>query len=256
MSDRTESYDVRDDATVVVNLPSGDIRFKQGEPGRVEVRLDGTADALAGVDIDATADTVTVQSTAKKRRWFGGSVDALVTLPVGSDVVVHSGAGDVSVGLQVKELEIHTGAGDVRADTVSGVCAVKIGSGDVRLANLEGTARIASGAGDVRVDKATELSTSTAAGDVYIGEITETARIKSATGDIRIRKFAGSDLEIKTMSGDAGVGLVRGMLVNAEIKTLSGKLRNRVKPSDGEKIGKMNLVITSFSGDVTLRTAK
>lgn len=256
MSDRTETYDVSDHATVVIKIQSGDIRFKQGGSRRVVVRLDGTADALANVDVDATADVVTVLSTAKKRRWFGASVDTLVTLPVGSDVVVHLGAGDVTVGLEVKELEVHTGAGDVRTDTVTGACDVKSASGDVRLGILEGTARVKSGAGDIRVDTANELAISGAAGDVYIGEITEAARIKSATGDIRIRKFSGSDLDIKTMSGSSTVGLVRGMIVNAEIKTLSGNLRNRVKPSVGENVGKMNLKITSFAGDVTLRTAK
>ena len=80
--------------------------------------------------------------------------------------------------------------------------------------------------------------------------------IKSATGDIRIRKFAGTDLEIKTMSGDATIGLVPGMIVNAAIKTLSGDLRNRIKPSPGEKTGSMNLTVTSFAGDVTLKSAK
>ncbi len=256
MSDRTETYDIDGHATVVVNIHSGDIRFKEGAQGRVVVRLDGSANALSAVDVDATSDTVTVRSTAQKRRWVGASTDTLVTLPAGSDIVVHSGAGDVVVGIDVKELEIHTGAGDIRADKVSGVCDVKVGSGDIRLAGLSGIARVASGAGDVRIDTASEIVTSTAAGDVYLGEVTDSARIKSATGDIRVRKFSGSDLEIKTMSGDATVGIVRGMVVNAAIKTLSGSLRNRIKPSAGEREGRMNLTITSFAGDVTLRTAK
>jgi len=58
------------------------------------------------------------------------------------------------------------------------------------------------------------------------------------------------------MSGDAHVAIVPGMVVNAAIKTMSGDFRNRIKPSTGERLGSMNLTITSFSGDVILRSAK
>ena len=58
------------------------------------------------------------------------------------------------------------------------------------------------------------------------------------------------------MSGDSSVALIPGMVVNASIKTMSGDFRNRVKPTAGEKTGSMNLTITSFAGDVTLKTAK
>lgn len=256
MSDRTETYDVDPDVSVVVNIHRGDIRFKKGDPGRVVLRLTGSVDALSAIEVGATADTVSLRATAKKRRWIGASVDVVVILPEGSSVVVHSGAGDVAVGLDVRELEIHTGSGDIRAEAVTGVCDLRIGSGDARLRRLEGAASITSGAGDVRIAHANEITIKTAAGDIHLGEVAESARIKSATGDVRVRKFAGSDLEIKTMSGDAIVGLVSGMVVNAAIKTLSGDFRNRVKSSVGEKVGRMNLTITSFAGDVILKSAK
>ena len=106
---------------------------------------------------------------------------------------------------------------------------MKIGTGDVRAGDLGGTAKISCAAGDVRVDSANEITVATAAGDLHLGDVSETARIKSATGDIRIRKFAGTDLEIKTMSGDVSIGLIPGMVVNAAVKTMSGDFRNRIK---------------------------
>jgi DUF4097 and DUF4098 domain-containing protein YvlB len=256
MSDRTETYDVEPNVSVVLRIRSGEIRFKEGDEGRVVIMLSGSADALSAIEIDTTPDTVTVSSTGKKRRWIGAAVDALVTLPVGSSVLVHSGSGDVVVGVDVSDLEIYSGSGDVRADRVNGVCEIKLGSGDVRLGQVTGTSRVTSGAGDIRIDSATESVVSSAAGDVDLGDVTESARIRSAAGDVRVRKFSGSDLEIKTMSGDVIVGLIRGMVVNAAIKTLSGDLRNRIKPSPGERVGTMNLTVTSFSGDVILKSAK
>ncbi|MFC2153341.1 hypothetical protein ACFLQ7_01755, partial [Actinomycetota bacterium] len=70
------------------------------------------------------------------------------------------------------------------------------------------------------------------------------------------RRFAGNDLEIKTMSGDVGIGLVPGMVVKAAVKTLSGDFRNRIEPTPGPRVGSMSLTVDSFSGDVTLSSAK
>lgn len=257
MSDRIDTLEVVGQPHLVIQLHAADIRLKEGDAGRIVVQMSGSSDALDSIEVDATDDTVTVRTTQRKKRWFlGGSVDVVVTLPKGANVSISLGAGDIVVGLSVGDLEVHQGSGDVRVDDVLGPTEIKVGSGDVRCANLSGTARISSAAGDVRIDTASELTVSTAAGDLYVGEITESGRIKSATGDIRIRKFSGTDLEVKTMSGDAHVALVPGMVVNASIKTMSGDFRNRIKPSSGERTGTMNLSITSFSGDVILRSAK
>lgn len=257
MSDRKETYEVGDRPKVTLNLLAGDIRIKEGPTGQVSLSMTGSADSLNEFEIDATPDSVTVRTTGQRKRWFQrGRVETLVKVPPGTDLTVHNGSGDITVAVPVSELELHNGAGDVRTNSVSGPTEVKIGSGDIRMGVLHGPARLTSAAGDVRIDAATEIAVSTAAGDLYLGDIADSAQIKSATGDIRVRKFAGTDLEVKTMSGDASIGLVSGMVVNASIKTMSGDFRNRIKPTPGDKTGTMNLTVTSFSGDVTLKSAK
>jgi DUF4097 and DUF4098 domain-containing protein YvlB len=257
MSDRIDTYEITGDAHLVAEIHSGDIRLKEGDRGRVTVQISGSGEALDNIVVDATSDTVTVRSTAKRKRWFvGGSIDMVVTLPAGAHVALNLGAGDIQVGLATTELEINLGSGDVRADDVARSTDIKVGSGDVRCAKLNGTTRISSASGDVRLDSAAELTVSTAAGDMHVGEVTESAHLKSATGNVRVAKFSGTDLEIKTMSGDAHVAIIPGMVVNAAIKTMSGDLRNRIKASSGPRIGTMNLAITSFTGDVVLTTAK
>lgn len=257
MSDRNEAYDVGPSPEIAVYLHAGDIRVKSGDEGIVKINLSGNGEAVDAIDVDAASDAVTIRSGATRRRWFGGgSVDVTITVPVYSDITVHNGAGDVFIGVGTNDLEVHTGSGDIRIDSVRGSADLKVGSGDIRAGDIGGTARISSAAGDVRIDSVNDVAVSTAAGDLHVGEVIDTARIKSATGDIRIRKFAGSDLEIKTMSGDCTIGLVPGMVVNAAVKTMSGDFRNRIKPSGGEKVGTMNLTVTSFSGDVTLKSAK
>ncbi|HSJ70501.1 MAG TPA: DUF4097 family beta strand repeat-containing protein [Acidimicrobiia bacterium] len=257
MSDRIDTYEITGDAHLVVEIHSGDIRLKEGDRGRVTVQISGSSDALDNIVVDAASDTVTVRSTARRKRWFvGGSIDMVVTLPPGAHVALNLGSGDVQVGLATTDLEVNIGSGDVRIDDVARTTDIKVGSGDIRCGRLNGTTRISSASGDVRLDSATDLTVTTAAGDMHVGEVSESARLKSATGNVRVGKFSGTDLEIKTMSGDAHVGIVPGMVVKTAIKTMSGDFRNRIKPSSGERIGTMNLAITSFTGDVVLTTAK
>ncbi len=258
MTDRTETYEVTGTPHVTLELKAGDVRFREGEDGRVILQFSGSNDALDAITVDVAGDAVSVRSSGTRRRWgfVSGSVDTVVTLPSRSDLTVGLGAGDVVVGLVVRDLEVSLASGDLRIDDVDGTTEIKVGSGDVRAGRLTGNARVSSARGDIRVDRVSEVNVSTAAGDLYLGDVSDAAHVKSATGDIRIGSFSGSDLEIQTMSGDVTVGLVSGMVVNAAVKTMSGDFRNRIKPSAGERVGSMNLSITSFSGDVTLRTAK
>jgi DUF4097 and DUF4098 domain-containing protein YvlB len=257
MTDRTETHQIDPGAHILVSLHAGDVRFKQGDAGHVVISMEGSSDALDTIDVDATTEAVAITSTIKKRRWFGvGSVDMVVTIPSGCDLSVRLGSGDLLVSAPVNDLEVSTGSGDIRIEDVAGTADLKVGSGDMRIGSIHGAAKLSSASGDVRLDQATEVTVSTAAGDLFLGDVSEIAHVKSATGDIRIRRFAGTDLEIRTMSGDVSIGLIPGVVVDAAIKTMSGDFRNRIKPSSGEKTGRMNLSVTSFSGDVTLRSAK
>lgn len=259
MTERIETHEIAPGGLVALTIPAGDIRCKEGPEGTVVIAMSGNADALDALDVDASPEAIAVRATAaKRRRWVrGGSIDTVVTMPRDLDLTIDLGAGDIAVmGVAVRDIEVQLGSGDIRIDDVSGTTEVRVGAGDVRLGGLSGLAKVASAAGDVRVDAMSEITVSTAAGDVYLGDVSEAARIKSATGDIRVRRFAGSDLEIKTMSGDIGIGLVSGMVVKAAVKTLSGDFRNRIEPTPGPRVGSMNLTVNSFSGDVTLRTAK
>ena len=58
MSDRTETHDVERNAHVSMNLPAGDIRFREGEDGTVSIQLSGSKDALDAIEVDASPPVV------------------------------------------------------------------------------------------------------------------------------------------------------------------------------------------------------
>ena len=131
-----------------------------------------------------------------------------------------------------------------------------VASGDINVIRCDRELNANSASGDIRVDHVGEATIKTASGDVVVGRIDGFAHLRTASGDVKVRDFRGSDLDVSTMAGDVFVGLAPGRIVTTSIKTLSGDFRNKIKPTTGDRTGTIALTISSFSGDVTLTSAK
>ena len=255
MSDRVETYDVSGVPSIEIAAQAGDIVIKPSKEPRVKIVLSGNAEAVDLTQIDASPESISIRSRQSKGRFFSKRVDIVVSAPPGGYLKVGLASGQLRVRMPLAELVVSTGSGDIRIDETIGSTRIKVASGDVSLSDVVGDADVTSANGDIRIPSAGDISVSTASGDVRIGEATRTITVKSASGDVTVKKFGGSDLEITTMSGDVGIGLLPGLQVDASVKTLSGDFRNRIKPTEGERAGSMSLRVKSFSGDVTLRSA-
>ena len=258
MMDRIETYDVVGSPRIDISSTAGDIVVKPGTTDQVKIVLNGHPETVENTLIEASADAVVVRSRAgnRSRRLFSRAMDITVTAPEGGSLRVSSGSGDVRVRLPLDDVEVNSGSGDVRIDQEAGEVRVKIGSGRAVVAGAVRDATVTSASGDVSIGYATDAVVKTASGTVVLGTSNGTARIKSASGDVKVRDFRGSDLVISTMSGDTTISLAPGRVVQARIKTLSGDFRNKIKPTSGEKTSTLSLDVKSFSGDVTLRTAR
>jgi len=258
MTDRVVKFDVDGAPTIDVSIAAGNVIVRSGTEGKVKVTLSGASEMVEGASVDITPDSVTIRSPRQERgrRFSSKAMDVAINVPDGVRVRVRIGSGDVRIRVDAEDVDISSGKGDVRIDKVTGYARIKVASGDINVTRCDGEFNAKSASGDIRVDHVRGATVKTASGDVVIGQADDIAQVRSASGNVKVRDFRGSDLDISTMSGNVFVGLASGRTVEASIKTLSGDFRNKVKPGAGERTGTMALNVSSFSGDITLTSAK
>ena len=254
MSARAETLEVGEHVRIVATTRNGDITVGSGPAGSVGVAIDG-----GGADnyqIDQVGDVISVESRSKGR-FLGSTVDIVLTVPTTATLELSCTSGDILVQSPVTELRASVASGDVRVDSVETVCRVNSASGDIRV-NQAQDAEINTASGTVRLGRIDRtLRLNAASGNVYVMSIGDSATAKVASSDIRIGSFDGSEIRVKTMSGNLHLGIPARRTVELDFSSLSGRLRNKLPAGDGSPSEKTLVVsVAAVSGDLTLAGAK
>ncbi len=231
---RHEEFAVGDRPAAVIEIRSGALEVRTGDDGHVRVSLDGP-------DVDQwtvaeLGDSISVEPPARGG-WRSRSTRVLIEVPVGADVDVRSASADITLSGDFGATRIKSASGDVRVGTVARL--------DIDTASGDATATAV----------AAVTSCSTASGDVRVTEADDDVEIGSASGAVRVDRCSGSNIAVKTISGDVVVGLPSGIRVEPDITTLSGRthLPEPVRNSGAEPRRIVRLGLKTVSGDVTIR---
>lgn len=254
MSDRIETFEIGDTIRIIAATRSGDITVVSGDPGSVNLVIDGPGADL--YEIDQLGDVISIEPR-RKGRFLGSSADVILKVPAGASLELSCTSGDINVQSPVAELRASVASGDVRVDTVETVCRVNSASGDIKL-NSALDAEINTASGTVRLGTiARNLRLNAASGNVYVDEIGESAICKVVSSDVRISSFLGTEIRHKSMSGDLHLGIPPHRTIEMDFSSLSGRLRNKLPQGDGSPSEKLvSVSVAAVSGDVTLRGAK
>ena len=154
---REESFEIGDHGELIVVVSSTDIMLTEGEPGHIDVVLEGKQQGLELFDITQVGDLVSIQRK-DTRRWSAPKVRIAVSLPAGSDVDIKTATGDIA-------------SGDARLGDVSRKAKIKTASGDVFIGDVDGDFQGVSASGDFRIATVSgDLTVSTASGDISVDE--------------------------------------------------------------------------------------
>jgi hypothetical protein len=247
----THVFNTGDRTRIEFRIQAGRIDCDEGPSGQVTVDVSGRgADA---VRVEQDGDTIVVYE--ERTGWIrGGAVRIQALLPSGADIEMAGASTDLYVQVDAGDLVVKCASGDV-AFAIAGALEVKTASGDVRGEEIRGDARIGSASGDVYLDVVRgNVSASLASGDVSIERVEGDLRINSASGDVAVGRFHGSDVALKSVSGDLVIGFPRGIRLDANVNTLSGDVRLPEKRSDSTSSDrpKVRFEAKTVSGDVRI----
>ncbi|MGI8823040.1 MAG: DUF4097 family beta strand repeat-containing protein [Acidimicrobiia bacterium] len=253
MSSRLEQFAVGERFRVEATTTSGEITVRSGNPGEVVVRVDGPA--ADDYRISQHGDTISVvpERSGILRRF--SATEVFLELPPGGSLSLTTASGDIVVQAETADLEATSASGDIRVGSVAGSGRIRSASGDISMDTVGGHLSVDTAAGDLRVGRVgSDLNASSAAGDIAVDFCGECVDVNTASGDITIRRVDGSDVRVKTMSGDVRLGIPPRRTLEVDLQTLSGDVRNRLPQGDGSPPEKrVALKVKTLSGDVTLQ---
>lgn len=245
-----QSFPVGSEPSLDVRIVGGTVRIVSGEPGSIDVTVTGRA----AVDVNQLGDAVIVHQP--KRRF--GTLEVTAVVPPGVFVHAELASADLVADVELGSVAVEVATGDVRLKAVVGEAAIATASGDVRIGRVGGRAVIETASGDVTIAAAAgDTECHTFSGDVAIGAATSRVAVNTASGALRVDSFAGTALLFNSMSGDARIGLPSGRLIDVDIETLSGDVRNEFEVAEGapNSGGRARMTINTLSGDVTVLSA-
>jgi hypothetical protein len=254
--------------------PSLDVRNAAGSVAvtavegadRVDVRveaLDGAAEELLPeVDVSASPDGGTgplrVRVAVPERRLFRTPRFAVaVTAPARSDLRVAVASAEADLRGPLGRVDVRTASGDAGIERAERL-EVRSASGDVEVGTVTGRAAVGTASGDVRVDRAEDgLEVRTASGGISAGRVAGDVFLGTASGDVEVAAVERGAVRLKTVSGDAVIGVVPGLRVWLELSSLSGNMRSELtdEPAGGaDDTGPATVSISArtVSGDVRI----
>jgi hypothetical protein len=231
---RHEEFQVGGQHRIEVNLPSGEAVFLPGEPGRVDIEVEGqNVDDLV---IEQRGGRILLRTPhGSGSRW--DSFDVAVRTPAGTDLEVNVASADVDVQVATGTLLARLASGGIRAGVIEGDATVQTASGDVELGQVGGS-----------------CSVNTASGDVRLGTVLAALSASTQSGDFEVERYEGGELECNSTSGDVRIGLPPGRTLDVDLNTLSGDIGSDFSPEGGDG-ATARLRVRAVSGDIILLRA-
>jgi DUF4097 and DUF4098 domain-containing protein YvlB len=234
--------------------------------GRIEIETADVEQTIVEVEaIRGDVEELKVEQHGRDiviegRKRFGlksdSEFDIRVRSPHGSDVDGNVASAQFRTAGRLGALEVNTASGDIQVEQVDREVKIHSASGDVQLAAVGGRADINTASGDVQIESVAGGGTiRSASGDVLIGDAGGRVKIQTASGDMVIGSIAEGEVDIKSASGDARVGIKQGSRLHVDARSLSGETTSEVELGGAEVATAGPLVEvkgTTMSGDIKI----
>ena len=217
--------------------------------GRVRVTVNSGDVVVIGEPRDAIdVEGGRTEAAADEVGVKGGSDDCTVRVPSGSDVVVGSNSGDVTLEGLLGAVSVTTVSASVDAEDVGSIDARTI-SGRLRVEECRGAARLKTKSARIRVGRvAGDIRVANLSGRVEIEEAQGSASLKSVSGSIEVHVTGREPVRAESVSGSITITVPGGTRPSVRQKSVSGKRR-----ADVETGTDLEITTKSISGSTTVK---
>jgi len=223
--------------------------------------------ATAPVQITTRTGSVRVEAAATNTELSvtGGTTEAhddgtvhVHRLPSENTIIVRCAPGtDVTVGTVSGKIELSGPLGSVRVASVSGKIRVdeaarvdaRSKSGKIEIGTCAGECRIMTKSATVSVGRADRATVAAVSGLVALAQVGG-AEIKTISGKVFVGSTGAERLAVHTVSGKVEIRVLGPTLPSAQLKSVSGRVRNDVEPGDDFEIA-----VSSMSGTIRVSGA-
>lgn len=205
------------------DLPVAATLRLQSRAGKIDVVAEPREDVVVEGDKFEARDP-DAGATLEVRSGHGGSKSLAVRCPVGTDIVIGTQSGSVSMKGEFGCVSVTTMSGGIdveRADEAD----LRTGAGNVHLGS-SGRCRMNSMSGSITAGSVGAASAGTMSGSITIERVAGRLKARSVSGSIRAACDCEGEIAVKTVSGKVYLELPSGTALDTRFKTLSGKVRN------------------------------
>lgn len=245
--DRHEQFSVGERPSLDLRVPVGVIEVRTGDAGIIQLTVESAA--AADFEITQTGDRVSLRHPS---RWSmrGRSCRVVATVPSGTDVNVEAASAEVRLAGRLGAVRVRTASGDAEVEGAARL-EVTTASGDVACDSVDGDATISTISGDCTVKRVGgRLDVTLTSGDLRVERCAGDLLVGSTSGSARIGHCDGSEISVRSISGDVRVGLPSGIRVEADIATVSGRASLPEPAAAGADRRPVRLRLKTVSGDI------
>ena len=219
-----QSFEVRPDVRVEIELLSGKIELRGIDANEVRVRANGELE----IDGSKSGERVSIRAPSSGwLPWAGGtSVDLEVELPRNSRITARTSNGKIKAEGVAGELVLHSASGEIEVEGAPREAYLETMSGEIK---FEG--------------EHSEVVARTLNGEIELKGVTGAVEASTMSGQIKVEGDAIERAELRTMSGEIELDASLAQGARVEAKSYSGQVRLRLPDDTSARFD-----VQSFSG--------
>jgi Putative adhesin len=273
-----KAYETEAPPELELRLPAGEITLDSHDAPQTEVELEPLDDAAAEILSDVRvelreggsrprlvvdvperrgAPRLLIEHGSRSFGLFGRtpSFALRIVCPHRADANVRTKSAELSSRGLLGSLDMKSQSGDAEVREVDGRTLVQTASGDVEVGRVGGVLEVNTVSGDVRVQVAErEARINSVSGDVELQRVDGALETNSVSGDQRLSVSGGGSVALQSVSGDLDIGIVRGVSVWLDVRSMSGDTSSDLESAEGPpgEGPSIELRANTVSGDIRI----